>query len=173
MWDHPVFTTLLAVVVGAVTGAAGTYWSQSVLAKRTRRANWSDHSASALADVNMLLTDMKPDSLLSTYPHEPVVNDTESRRISVAIKAVENAERAAQVRREVAVLAAGHPDSQVREDAETLEARIAEAFEGMGRLLDELREEGGEASESSIREARRVWDAAQEGRRSITRRLHQ
>jgi hypothetical protein len=75
MWDE-VLPTLLAVVVGAVAGAAGGYWSQSVLAKRTRRENWSDHSASAVADVNMLLTDIEPDSLLSTDPYGPHVEDT-------------------------------------------------------------------------------------------------
>ncbi len=144
---------------------------QSVLAKRTRRENWSDHSASALADVSILLTNMKPDSLLSTDPGAPPINDTENRRLRVAMDTVESAERATEVRQEVAVLAAGHPDAEVCADAETLEARIAEAFEALGRLLDELRENA-VADKQTISEAQYAWEEAQEARRSITSRLH-
>lgn len=153
--------TLLAVIVGAVAAAGGGYLSQRALAQASHRQRWADQAAATLADVQMVLTDLNPLDLLDDERERlgfpPDTQDAKARRFDSVLAATRDGDRVDRVRREVAILASGHPEPQVREEATRLQATLSLLLDFMRRAVDELGKSD-QVSPGVAKEAMGAWN---------------
>jgi hypothetical protein len=103
-------------LIGVVVGAALAYLGQRALDKSSRLARWAERSADTVADVQMFLTDCSDKKVWFFNP-----------RLTPTMLADLDAQ-ARVVRREVSVLAAGHPDGRIRETMRDLEPAIVATY---------------------------------------------
>jgi hypothetical protein len=153
MWQSVV--TLVAVVVGA----ALAYVGQRALSRSSERHRWDERAAETLADTQMFLTDLHPDRIALNL--DPV-------RTPLYVE--ELGKQSRLIRREVSVLAAGHPDSRVRSKARDLEPLIGRTWSSVSWLVTDMvrnrdfKEERDRATE--------LWSLSDQLVKAITERLH-
>ncbi|MBA3737497.1 MAG: hypothetical protein H0W97_02920 [Actinobacteria bacterium] len=117
----------IGVLGGVALGAGLTYWIQRSLATAAIQARWAERAADALADLEILLTDAHPDRVAFNMDRETIAGDVASLR-----------DRGTLVRREVAVLAVGHPDATIRTDAKALQVGIFNALGSLGGFMRDM-----------------------------------
>jgi hypothetical protein len=117
----------IAALGGVILGAGLGYWFQRALTKEATKERWQRQAADALADLEILLTDAHPDRVAINLDREAVVEQI-----------AELKERGTLVRREVAVLAAGHPDPDIRAVAKMMQVGIFNTLSSVGWLVSDM-----------------------------------
>jgi hypothetical protein len=117
----------IGTLAGVILGAAMSFWFQRVERRAAAKERWAERAAEALADVEILLTDAQPQRVTMSM-----------NRDTVGAQVSELSARGAVVRRQVAVLSAGHPDAQVRHTAGDLETAIFNSIASLGWLVSDM-----------------------------------
>jgi hypothetical protein len=149
----------LGPIVGVVIGAMLSWWINRSQEQRSLRHRWMERASEALADVDVLLT--------ATHPHRFGMNMNREGASDDVRRLREQGEPA---RREVAVLAAGHPDPRVRETARKLETELFNSLHWLGwHVADLLRDAD---SNDSLRNAMAFHEEATRLAAEITDLIH-
>jgi hypothetical protein len=117
----------MLALVGVVIGAVLAYLFQRSAAAISRREHWSDRASEALADVELLLTDAHPHRVTFNMNRDTVIEDV---RVLT--------DRGVRARRDVAVLAVGYPDAQIRATARELDVAIFNADVSLRWLVTDM-----------------------------------
>jgi hypothetical protein len=147
--------TLGGVFVGALIG----YWGQRALAAASDRRRWAERAAESIADTRMLLTDLHPDRVAFNFDPE-----------RTPAHLLELSDQARLVRRDIAVLGAGHPNAKVRTNATELEPAIERTWISVGWLARDMADHRG--IEEPRAQAMESWNRSDELVKAITEELH-
>jgi hypothetical protein len=149
----------IAALAGVFLGAVATYLVERRHQNRVIRDRWTERASDALADVNLLLT--------SSFPRQ-IAWGSEPRTARSRVKKVHDMSE--PVRREVAALAAGHPDRKVRDLATNLEITLFYTVDRLEAMVQEMIV--GEDTSSTLTEAEKEYEDARALAKGVADRIH-
>jgi hypothetical protein len=152
--------SIIGPLVGVVVGALLAYLARRAEQSSSRRDQWSDRAAGALAEVKLLMTDSHPQRVTINMNRETVWADVLALR-----------DRGVPIRLAMAEIGAGHPDPTIRSKADELEVAIFSVDVSLRWLVSDMLRHA-DIVDTSLPRAMNDYERAERLRVEIIDRLH-